>query len=98
MTPRRRDYNPPPMLHPIITPLRTPGRAPRVLTIDAEEWFHVCGDPVYSDPRRGDAFAPRVETTLGWLLDLLDRGGHRATVFFLGWIAQRYPDLAREAA
>ncbi|HYB53194.1 MAG TPA: DUF3473 domain-containing protein, partial [Thermoanaerobaculia bacterium] len=25
-------------------------------------------------------------------------GRHRATVFFLGWIAARYPDLAREAS
>jgi len=86
------------MPHPVITPLRTPGRAPRVLTIDAEEWFHVCGEEAYADPRRWDAFAPRVETTVGWLLDLLARGGHRATFFFLGWIADRYPGLAREAA
>jgi polysaccharide deacetylase family protein (PEP-CTERM system associated) len=86
------------MPDPVITLLRTPGRAPRVLTIDAEEWFHVCGEEAYADPRRWDAFAPRVETTLTRLLDLLTQGGHRATVFFLGWIAQRYPDLAREAA
>ena len=82
---------------PLITPLRTAGRAPRVLTIDAEEWFHVCGVEAYADPRRWDAFAPRVESTVGWRLDLLARGGHRATFFFLGWIAGRYPDLAREA-
>ena len=86
------------MSEPSITPLRTPGRAPRVLTIDAEEWFHVCGVEAYADPRRWDAFAPRVETTVAWLLDVLERGGHRATFFFLGWIAHRYPDLAREAA
>ena len=29
---------------------------------------------------------------------MLERGGHRATVFFLGWVARRYPDLVREAA
>ena len=86
------------MRGPLITPLRTPGRAPRVLTIDAEEWFHVCGEEAYADPRRWEAFAPRVEKTVGWLLDVLARGGHRATFFFLGWIAERYPDLAREAA
>lgn len=85
------------MSDPVITPLRTPGRAPRVLTIDAEEWFHVCGDDFYADPRRWDAFAPRVETTLSWLFDRLEQGGHRATLFFLGWIAARYPDLPREA-
>ena len=83
---------------PFITPLRTPGPAPRVLTIDAEEWFHVCGDDFYSDPRRWESFAPRFERTFGELLDRLDRGGHRATIFVLGWIARRYPDLVREAA
>jgi hypothetical protein len=75
-----------------------PGRGPRVLTIDAEDWFHVCGDGYYSDPRRWDSFVPRIETTLGGLFERLERGGHRATVFFLGWIARRYPDLVREAA
>jgi polysaccharide deacetylase family protein (PEP-CTERM system associated) len=81
---------------PVITALRTPGRAPRVLTIDVEEWFHVCGDDYYSDPRRWARFAPRLEGTLAWILDALDRGGHRATFFALGWIAERYPDLLRE--
>ena len=85
------------MSHPIITPLRVPGRAPRVLTIDAEDWFHVCGDGYYSDPRRWDSFAPRVEKTLILLFDALAGGRHRATVFFLGWIARRYPGLVREA-
>jgi polysaccharide deacetylase family protein (PEP-CTERM system associated) len=82
---------------PLITPLRTRGRAPRVLTIDAEDWFHVCGDGYYSDPRRWDGFASRIETTLMELFDRLARGGHRATVFFLGWIARRRPALVKEA-
>jgi polysaccharide deacetylase family protein (PEP-CTERM system associated) len=83
---------------PVITPLRTPGRAPRVLTIDAEDWFHVCGDDYYSDPRRWDSFPSRFERTFPWVLEKLERGGHRATVFFLGWIAARHPDLVGEAA
>lgn len=80
-----------------ITPLRTEGPAPRVLTIDAEDWFHICGDDYYSDPSRWDTFAPRVERTLGGLLETLEVGRHRATVFFLGWIADRYPALVKEA-
>jgi polysaccharide deacetylase family protein (PEP-CTERM system associated) len=83
---------------PVITPLRVEGRAPRVLTIDAEDWFHVCGDDYYSDPRLWPSFAPRIEATLGRLFEMLDEGGHRATIFFLGWIASRYPRLVSEAA
>lgn len=86
------------MSEPRITPLRVPGRAPRVLTIDVEEWFHVCGDDYYSDPRRWSGFAPRIEKTLLAVLDRLERDSHRATLFFLGWIAGRYPGLVREAA
>jgi polysaccharide deacetylase family protein (PEP-CTERM system associated) len=86
------------MAPPRITPLRVPGRAPRVLTIDVEDWFHVCGDDYYSDPRRWGSFVPRIEKTFLALLERLERGGHRATVFFLGWIAGRHPDLVREAA
>jgi polysaccharide deacetylase family protein (PEP-CTERM system associated) len=81
----------------LITPLRTRGRAPRVLTIDAEDWFHVCGDGYYSDSRRWDGFASRIETTLTSLFERLARGGHRATVFFLGWIARRHPGLVTAA-
>jgi len=86
------------MSEPIVTPLRVAGRGPRVLTVDAEDWFHVCGDGYYDDPRRWDAFVPRIETTLATLLAMLDGGGHRATIFFLGWVARRYPHLVREAA
>jgi polysaccharide deacetylase family protein (PEP-CTERM system associated) len=85
------------VFEPVITPLRTTGRAPRVLTVDLEDWFHVCGDGFYSDPRRWEGFAPRVEESFGTLLELLRRGGHRATVFVLGWIARRHPGLVRRA-
>jgi len=63
-----------------------------------EDWFHVCGDDYYSDPRRWESFLPRIEKTFLALLDRVERGGHRATLFFLGWIAGRHPDLVREAA
>lgn len=85
------------MSQPRITLLRTPGRAPRVLTIDAEDWFHVCGEDYYSDWRRWDSFPSRIEKTFLPLLDLLEGGRHRATVFFLGWVARKRPDLVREA-
>ncbi|HEY7370403.1 MAG TPA: polysaccharide deacetylase family protein [Thermoanaerobaculia bacterium] len=67
-----------------------------MLTIDAEDWFHVCGDAYYSDWRRWDGFVPRLEATLARLFERLAPGGHRATVFFLGWVARRYPHLVAE--
>jgi polysaccharide deacetylase family protein (PEP-CTERM system associated) len=82
---------------PRVTPLRMAGRAPRVLTIDVEDWFHVCGDDYYSDPRRWNGFPSRVEKTMRELFERLEKGGHRATLFFLGWVVRRHPDLVREA-
>src|SRR6184192_3796507 len=84
------------MAPPKVTPLRVAGRAPRVLTIDVEDWFHVCGDDYYSDPRRWDGLVSRVEETLLRLFERLEKGGHRATVFFLGWVAGKYPGLVKE--
>jgi hypothetical protein len=49
---------------PVITLLRTSGRAPRVRTIDAEDWFHVCGEDDYSDwwhPWEFDPDHPRMD-------------------------------------
>jgi peptidoglycan-N-acetylglucosamine deacetylase len=83
---------------PLITPLRTAGRAPRVLTVDLEEWFHVCGDGYYEEPPRWDGFASRIEPSVLGLLDLLRAGGHRATIFALGWVARKFPALVRRAA
>jgi polysaccharide deacetylase family protein (PEP-CTERM system associated) len=82
---------------PTVTRLRTGGRAPRVQTIDVEDWVHVCGDDYFSDPRRWARFPSRVEITIRRVFDSLAGGRHRATFFFLGWIARRHPDLVAEA-
>ena len=66
-----------------------------VLTVDVEEWFHVCGHPVYDVPDRWDSFPSRVVPSTDRILDLLDRTTSHATFFILGWIARRYPELVR---
>jgi len=60
------------------------------LTIDVEEWFHVCGLP--SDPvvRRCEW---RVEQNIARLLALLSRHGIKATFFVLGSVAEEVPTL-----
>ncbi len=66
-----------------------------VLTVDVEEWFHVCGHPVYDQPERWEAFAPRVVPSTERILALLDRTSSHATFFVLGWVARRHPGLVR---
>jgi polysaccharide deacetylase family protein (PEP-CTERM system associated) len=63
------------------------------LSVDVEEWFHICGG--------GDALAPenwphlpsRVAENTRQLLDLLDRCQVRSTFFVLGWVARHEPRL-----
>jgi peptidoglycan-N-acetylglucosamine deacetylase len=63
------------------------------LTIDVEEWFHICGVGGELAPERWDGLPSRVAFTTDLVLDLLDRCGVKATFFVLGWIAGRHPAL-----
>jgi polysaccharide deacetylase family protein (PEP-CTERM system associated) len=66
------------------------------LTIDVEEWFHVCGIERIVPREAWDTLPSRVEESTRRVLDLLDRHGARATFIVLGWVAQRHPELIRE--
>ena len=72
------------------------GRAANALTVDVEEWFHICGvdGPLAAD--HWDSLPSRVVATTRLLLDDFDRAGARATFFVLGWVADRYPQLVQE--
>jgi polysaccharide deacetylase family protein (PEP-CTERM system associated) len=63
-----------------------------VITVDVEEWFHICGFGPLSQ-ERWDSLPSRVVLTTRALLEELDRAGARATFFVLGWVAERYPGL-----
>ena len=65
------------------------------LTVDVEEWFHVCGTEGLAVDR-WDTLLSRVVDTTRDVLDLLDACGVRGTFFVLGWIADRYPGLVDE--
>jgi len=67
------------------------------LTIDVEEYFHltgITGIPPLSD---WDALPGFVEKNLFTLFDLLDSYQVKATLFFLGYVAKKYPQLVKEA-
>jgi polysaccharide deacetylase family protein (PEP-CTERM system associated) len=69
-----------------------------ILTVDVEEWFHVCGQPEFSDPSSWPGFPSRVEPCVDSLLEILDGSGSRATFFVLGWVARTSPGLVRRIA
>lgn len=67
-------------------------------SIDLEDYFHteVASKTIaYSD---WAGLPSRLENTVPRLLDLLDETNTRATVFVLGWIAEKYPSLVRQIA
>jgi len=63
------------------------------LTVDVEEWFHICGIGGPLAPAHWASLNSRVVRTTTFLLDLLDRCGVHATFFVLGYVAERHPDL-----
>ena len=62
------------------------------LTVDVEEWFHICGVPALA-PSSWPLLPSRVENTTALVLDELEAAGIQGTFFVLGWIADRYPEL-----
>jgi polysaccharide deacetylase family protein (PEP-CTERM system associated) len=67
------------------------GSCRNFLTIDVEEWFHVCGVGGLLPAERWHTLPSRVEFTTDLALALLARRGITATFFVLGWVAERYP-------
>jgi len=72
-------------------------RAP-ILTVDVEDWFHVCGHPAYADPATWAAREKRVHAGTGRILELLEGTASRATFFVLGWVARQSPALVKRIA
>jgi peptidoglycan-N-acetylglucosamine deacetylase len=62
------------------------------LTVDVEEWFHICGIPELQ-PDTWLGLPSRVDLTTRLLLDDLDAAGITGTFFVVGWVAERYPEL-----
>ena len=68
------------------------------LTVDLEDWYHVCGVGETGDASQWDAYESRVSQNTERVLSLLRAAGARATFFVLGYIAEREPGLVRAIA
>ncbi|MFC1475728.1 XrtA system polysaccharide deacetylase [Candidatus Zixiibacteriota bacterium] len=68
-----------------------------IFTIDVEDWFHILGANQTPSIRQWDTLPSRVEANFRRLLAIFDEKGIRTTCFFLGWIAEKYPHLVKEA-
>jgi len=68
----------------------------RIFTIDVEDWFHILDSPAVPLISEWDRLESRLERNLRVLLDLLGRCHVKATLFWLGWAAERFPALLKE--
>jgi polysaccharide deacetylase family protein (PEP-CTERM system associated) len=66
------------------------------LSVDVEDWFQVLNMAAIVDRAEWDEFELRCGDSTRRLLAVFERRGARATFFFLGWIAERLPDLVRQ--
>lgn len=67
-------------------------RPSRIFTIDVEEYFHIEAARGSVMPRDWPVMESRVVRQMDHLLGVLDEHGIKATLFVLGWIAQRHRD------
>ncbi|TAK84353.1 MAG: DUF3473 domain-containing protein [Betaproteobacteria bacterium] len=68
------------------------------LSFDVEDYFQVTGFERVVSRADWEKFEPRFQIGLAKILETLERHEVRATFFFLGWIAERYPEAVREVA
>jgi polysaccharide deacetylase family protein (PEP-CTERM system associated) len=68
-----------------------------LLSVDVEDWFHILDFPSAPEISEWNSLPSCVEANFRKLLDLFSEKNARATCFFLGYIAERFPQLVREA-
>src|SRR5256714_1541069 len=71
------------------------GRVRGIFTIDVEDWFHILDSPAVPPLSGWNKLESRLEKNVGVLLDLLERHAIKATMFWLGWAAERFPNLLK---
>jgi len=68
-----------------------------IFSIDVEDWYHILDVPSAPALPEWDALPSYVEKNFLRMLDILSETGTRASCFFIGHVAKRFPQLVREA-
>jgi polysaccharide deacetylase family protein (PEP-CTERM system associated) len=80
---------------PIETPPTSDGAVVNALSFDIEDWFHLVEIEAVADTNRWSSFPSIVEHRTEEILEICAEHNATATFYFLGWIADRYPELVR---
>ena len=68
-------------------------RVKNILTVDLEDWFHICGLEEIIPETSWPNLESRVVMNASKILDILAERNTRATFFVLGFVAERHPEL-----
>ncbi len=68
-----------------------------IFSVDVEDWFHILDLPSAPELAEWPALPSHVSRDFLTLLDIFEEKRVHVTCFFLGWVAERYPDLVRKA-
>lgn len=77
--------------------MKLPNTPSYMLSVDVEDWFHILDLDSVPSLDTWSSLPSRVEYNLYRILDLLSANRTTATMFFLGWIAERFPHLVAAA-
>ena len=66
------------------------------LSFDIEDWFHIVDIPELEDTSTWDVRSSIVEEKTDLILAIVDEYEVKATFFVLGWIAKKYPVIAKK--
>ena len=67
------------------------------MSVDVEDYFQTEAMSAVAPRTRWDSFTPHVEANTNALFELFAQYQVRATFFFLGWVAERFPQVVRQA-
>jgi polysaccharide deacetylase family protein (PEP-CTERM system associated) len=68
-----------------------------IFSVDVEDWFHILDVPSAPKLEEWNALPSCVERNFRKLLEIFREQGVRVTCFFLGYVAEKFPQLVREA-
>lgn len=66
------------------------------LSFDIEDWFHIVDIPELEDTSTWDVRSSIVEEKTDLVLAIVDEFEVKATFFVLGWVAKKYPEIAKK--
>ncbi len=67
-----------------------------VISVDVEDWFHILDSPAAPEILQWDTLPLRTQDNIPKLLRHFRNYGIRVTFFWLGWMAEKFPELVNQ--